>query len=64
MDTPTLEQSPQFAPLHWYLDEGPHSWTALYMEWISTQLPIHSKPSVNPSHPPEKMHNMPYIAFA
>ena len=38
--------------------------TALYAEWISTQLPIQSQHSFDPSHPPEKMCNMPYIAFA
>ena len=34
------------------------------MEQISAQLPVHRLPSVDPSHPPEKMHNMPYITFA
>ena len=52
------------APSHWCHDGRPHSGTALETEGISTQLPIQSQHSINPGHPPEKMHNVPYIAFA
>ena len=57
----------QSAPLHWCCDERPHSGTALYMEWISAQLPIQRLPIVHSSHQPrnpQKMDNVPYIAFA
>ena len=52
------------APLHWCCDERPCSGTALYTKQISAQPPVQCQPSIDPSHPPEKMHNMPYIAFA
>ena len=52
-----------FALLHWCCDDRPHGGTALYTEWISALLPIQSQPSNDPSYPPERMHNMPYIAF-
>ena len=53
----------QSIPLHWCRDKRPCSGTALYTEWTSIQLPVQSQHSVDPSHPPEKMHNMPYITF-
>ena len=52
------------APLHWCCDERPYSGTALYTEWNSAQLTVQCQHSINPSHPPQQMHNMPYITFA
>ena len=63
LQTKVKNKSP-FNTLHWCCDERPCSETALYTEWTSAQLSVQSQHSVNPSHSPEKMHNMPYIAFA
>ena len=67
----TLEHNQQptnTAPLHWCCDVKPHSGTALYMEWISTQTAIQGLPSIVSSHQPGKptgqLHIMPYITFA
>ena len=36
----------------------------IYTEWNSAQPTIQSQHSIDPSHTPQQMHSMPYIAFA